>query len=983
MSLITAPTVAVAKPKLPAAAYTAGLGHSRDWVDVTNTEVLSRLPEGGVSSQLAALRAAIPTPARARRSLSLPVAQRRPSLSSPMVAMSGHPLRRSVMSQDEENIAEASRARAAGLVVGTRIKSIVSAHGLGQSAVTEIVDNAALRLFDRATELRERKAALIAAAAARGGSVGATYRPTITRLATVMGAAVPYVTMADIKPGVAAEPLLPASASGEGAASPNKSVPGGNAVPGNLNNGAVVVASRFEALYASANAASRRRAALEASLYGPANSNFSFSPAITRRAQSLTPADRAKTLSRTALAGLPATSSTEGSAGAAQAAALAAAGTATAATGGAGASASPTSAIALTSRMHAYAGVYAAKRSARAQELQAAQVPGTPQLNARSLSLAVAPRSASAQGRLAQRLPIHERGLGLSVEGLAARQALIELKDCTFTPAINAPSRPQSRPASRGMATPVTPVGGRLRSGSADAGGNSASRVGPFSAARGASNISSPASTNASRLRAQATADVAAAAAGGMPIPPRVASPSSSVMHLTTGGDAEAAHLRLTRFGVERTARLQAARAAAAAREVSAPFMPAINPPTAAAHAVAGSADSAQPSVRGRSQIARPFTSSTVATATARLYDEAKATEARLEAKRAELLAAREAALPRPPFSPKLSETSKALAEVARARRMGATTPTLLQQQQSGRRPSSASSSRVSPATLPTIDPPQARVISSASIANGSGGVWDSLYTEARVFAAARARAIAAAVADAPSFAPIVNAASAAMVAAKRAAVALQASRPIAPDASNPSDASSVVWDKLLAAAQTEAGLAELAADCAHALQEQALQLEGATSAAVAASPNESLASVARESLLTAFPPSPPSGRVKAAAALIEATSEARRSAAGGVWSSLAAERKDTALLDGIKERLELSQCSFAPNTASPAEKLIAAQGVALQQGGGGGTPKGGGSRRGMPSPSSTANVYSSVVAAVTEEAAAALVSAATRGARE
>ena len=105
------------------------------------------------------------------------------------------------------------------------------------------------------------------------------------------------------------------------------------------------------------------------------------------------------------------------------------------------------------------------------------------------------------------------------------------------------------------------------------------------------------------------------------------------------------------------------------------------------------------------------------------------------------------------------------------------------------------------------------------------------------------------------------------------------------------------------------AGVEEMAAECAARLAKGGGARAGAGgSGELGAAAAAQLEAFVRElggvsgSLASAAPSQRPSNGLSAAA--------------GGIWATLAAERKDTDLLAAIKAQLELAQCSFRPNAA-------------------------------------------------------------------
>ena len=299
---------------------------------------------------------------------------------------------------------------------------------------------------------------------------------------------------------------------------------------------------------------------------------------------------------------------------------------------------------------------------------------------------------------------------------------------------------------------------------------------------------------------------------------------------------------------------------------------------------------------------------SAAAAASMRLYQEAKASEVRLAARRAELIALRETSLMEHNKAvPTVSTASKVIAENARARRRGDAAANAAIAEFNGALSTSSLSSLPSDAQAQTP--------------------WDRLFAEARLFASMRSRAIAVAAASAsPTYTPAIGAESESLVLARRAADALQALKPEArspkgfltttsdSDTFVPRGAS--VWDSLFEAATSAAGLSEMARECDRCL-ESAHAGGGSAANAAAGLGGEAAKQFA------AFVQELGEGKGgKAAAAAIPAPPRT----APPIWAQLAVERKDTELLEAIKMQLELAACSFVPNRATRAEQVAAAR---------------------------------------------------------
>ena len=463
-SRLLEPTVASAaarvprvEPLLPASRYLRGEngGHTRDWVDVRDTSLVQRLPEvaaAPVPDQVAALALALASAnggakegvigkARSRSNSVTSVGSN--GVARPRSASSSaHPLRRSSRAAEIEDALYASHARAAGLVVGSRVSSRVAGSG---GSVEAVVSEATARLFARAADLRARRQATVAAV--QHAQNAQNFMPRITAMARRYNA-VPYVN---------AEELAEAVGVGAGGV-----VAGADDADGGAPAAPVVTASRFDALYASAAAGARRRADLERAVYGPKSGAYPFAPAITRRAASLTPSTRLSYLARTnthSLQGPLDTSAavrvaTQGGSRAPASPASPARRISDADGGGGGPNntasatdrgADDSPARTLGSRLHAYSLVYQEKRAQLSRELQAQQVPGVPKLNK--------PRAASAAAGARTReraTPLYAPSPSTTREALASQKAARDVAQCTFSPAINrARGASESRPASR------------------------------------------------------------------------------------------------------------------------------------------------------------------------------------------------------------------------------------------------------------------------------------------------------------------------------------------------------------------------------------------------------------------------------------------------------------------------------------------------------------------------------------------------------
>ncbi len=917
-SAATLAAVAAAAPPPPPSEYIRGRGHTRGWVDVTDRSIVAQLPESRAASAAprrasaavpsrhtttttttttapsaptaassaeapaasAAASAAVTSPAaRPARARSASVGVSPASLlASPATLRAAHPIRRSAKMAELEDLREIARAAAEGLIVGSKRGSLSAAEAA----------RSADRLYHRAEEERARKAAR-----SRERPANCTFVPAVTAKAHTIGLRTSYVPpdfVEATRRGGAPDssgphPQSPAafgSGGGGGAASPGSPASDAAGRPASARSpGAAAhpaVPSRHEALYASAAylAAKQEARARAAAENDP---NLSFAPAITARARGMSSERRMDRLARSLPPGSRldvslVASASGGPTGAPPTASAAAASTAAASSS--------------SERLFAYSRVFEERRVAAADAYYASILPLKPALNRRSLAMAEAPTSASALTRR----PVYEPSPDTTAEALAARKREQELVGCTFAPT-------------------TLGVGG---------GAGSLRRA---SRARSAS-----VGVGARRPSAAAAAPLAL---------------------------DEPVHERLTRLGQDTLAKLAAARKAADARELAqAPFTPAINRPAARDRRASMSSASAPGKGKGAAAAgARPgarvtagaLGSPTAGSATAaagktdvasRLLEDARIVAKRLEAKRAELARMQSVTYP---FVPHLSDASRKLADANPARRarlvaaghVAAASSTLAPAAPTVRAAGAAAAAAAATVPSSSAAPPSpSPQPGPAPFPSADRHLWDRLIDAARDFEHARARAVQTAVRQELERLTTPKAAGAASPAspvsrsegARRVLRLLTDSAPTTVGArqgtgggvlSSPSRSAAralalAVWsalcDEALGEDEQRGLVAELEARVAirdTAFQPRPLARHADTLRAVYASAAVGLG---------------PDGTWHGGGGSGDSPSSA--GAAGGepgtIWDALARQRKDVALLDEIKRRLELAQCTFTPN---------------------------------------------------------------------
>lgn len=892
-----------------------------------------------------------------------------------------HPMRRSSKAKEADDEAELRLAKRMGLIVGARPRSssvavrrppydaTAAADGDSGSAdgnksgtaanardvefqesADEIRSRAADRLYSRALESIDRQAR-------RAASVPpeCTFRPALTQLAHDLGSRIPYLSSntahgrrnrANSGVGDAAFGF-----GQSGASSPEHSgtaatdaIDNNNNMPASPSSTLSVVQlragqGRHEALYASAavQAQKKQEQALKAYVHNP---ELSFSPAITDKARRMTAEARAKTLQRS-LPPSRRTSLQQGNGGvngdnqqlqlrqldvdqrSTVSAGLVDAGTTSA----------------LPDRLFAYSRVFEERRAARAEEHFKSIAPLQPALNPRSLAMVSKPRSSSAFNRR----PVHEVAPETTSAALAARKREMELARCTFTPSTtdSKASNSSTKNAKSGGG-----VRGRMRSASVDvSGGGGRTGLGRNTLSTVDSESAEPVHERLIRLGSQTLSKLAAAREMekgkellGATFTPAInrgigvggGHPSFEPGSGSTGGAAAA-----TGGGASGSGSRARAQSATPDRRQ--------NQASAGGHARHGRGGSGSSSnafytiEREKGDIAD------------RLYSEAQEIAARLEAKRAELAKMKQATYS---FAPHLSPMTKRLAEGSTARRsrlsaaagsgldLAATAAAALvaAKASSGVGANDADGAHASSAASPAHK--QQGEVVAPQLTSADKLLLDKLFETARDFEHARARALQTVVKrqmnDLQGHKPRHSAAQrnkAIRDAADAVLDIIGAGRPSYSDGSAtfvaaapasgsagsgtstagvPSISSrrSWLWDCLYDAACTDEQIVLLCRDITRRieLRDTTFQPRG---------PQHSAGIV---TLVAGAGPDGTAGGDQAAAqalALVAATSSAAGPASGDVWTSLAREHKNYALLEEIHRRLELAQCTFEPNTGT------------------------------------------------------------------
>jgi hypothetical protein len=420
---------------LPAAAkYIPGRGHTREWVDPTNrraSELASRAdaqaalgivrsnaarsvsrsrdPGATIQSLTAGGSVAAESPARGRgRSVSsrdgnwaASTTRSRSALgaasflsskiatatstildgsANPALFATGsrtgpHPSRRSAKAQALQDELEIARAKALGLMVGSRTRA------MSHSDVNEL----STRLYSRAQEMRDRMEQRRLTLLDEDDS--ATFTPAITAKAAALGNKVLYPVAMNV----------PAEGAAEGGADQSRIV----TEDGEISEGV----TRHELLYANAKARLLRleEAALNCTR-GPLlsdNEHCTFAPAID-------PRSKAMAESRLALSS---------------------------ASDAAGPDTSTEATLRASLRLYQEAVEQEERRKERARSHLAATTTGLfkPELDAKSLSMAARPTTAY----VSQRPQLHERRPENTYDALAARKEELDVSHCTFLPSVN------------------------------------------------------------------------------------------------------------------------------------------------------------------------------------------------------------------------------------------------------------------------------------------------------------------------------------------------------------------------------------------------------------------------------------------------------------------------------------------------------------------------------------------------------------------
>jgi len=338
-----------------------------------------------------------------------------------------------------------------------------------------------------------------------------------------------------------------------------------------------------------------------------------------------------------------------------------------------------------------------------------------------------------------------------------------------------------------------------------------------------------------------------------------------------------------------------------------------------------------------------PVLDPVVAEATAsRLYADAETIRSRLEEKRRQLEAAKAAACT---YKPAIDKNSRIM---MLARRMGNETGV-----------GDGGGGDIS--LVPSMGHPQKVIFGSP---DGGGSVWERLYADAKDFEEARGRAIAAAVeaeVAAVTFQPVISEKSRRIAAiADSVLTSLATMRPggegggVDEAGSSASARKAAVWDRLYAQALSEPEIRALRAEMARRIELRDCTFKPRT---------------------LFSPPPPPAADAAAAGAGAAATATANGGGGGSpsaprrdVWAELSSQQKDVSKLDEIKARLELAQCTFAPNVLPHSDSRISASGAAAH--GKSFRHTGGGAAAGPEVPGRAADAWDRIVAEVEREAA-------------